>query len=120
MFNWQSNHKTATFLQLTFDLDFAMMRFNEAGDHEVKIVECAEVDNETSVVATITNLEGDRRSYVVTVELTSDESIELQVDDVEPGETREFFFVDDFRYAALDCKILEVTGPWPFGVNPEP
>lgn len=94
-------------------------RFNGVGEYEAVVNQCEEVDGSTRAVGTITNLDDDRHSYVVTVQFTPDRTAWIQVDDVGPGEVREFTVEDDFVVGSLDCAVTDVTGPFPFGVEVE-
>jgi hypothetical protein len=92
--------------------------FEKPGRHETVLIECAEVDDGTRASATITNLESTAHSYVVTVEFARGRDQRVEVDDVRPGETREFEADENLRFDDnLDCAITDVNGPYPFGVE---
>ncbi len=101
----------------------ALSRFDDPGPHEVELTDCAEVGTATSATGTITNLDDSSRSYVVEVDFVNDPATsldryaEVAVDDVDPGETREFAVDQDLRYSELDCVVSDVTGPYPFGIR---
>ncbi len=92
--------------------------FEDPGPHEVELTDCRDDDGTTRATGTITNLDGRRRSYTVVVSLTDDTTVEAVVADVPAGDTRVFEATEDLRFDELDCSILEVNGPRPFGMPP--
>jgi hypothetical protein len=95
----------------------AVARFEEPGDYTATVTECAVVDGATQAVGTISNLEGDERSYTIEVSFDNRRSATTTVDDVPAGDTAEFVVTEDLRISDLDCSITEVKGPRPFGMN---
>jgi hypothetical protein len=93
------------------------VEFSEPGRHDAVLTECGEIDDVTRATGTITNLESDERSYVITVEFEPDRSRAVEVDDVAPGDTRDFVVEEDLRFDDLECSIIDVTGPYPFGLS---
>jgi Protein of unknown function (DUF2510) len=102
-------------------LSFAIVReviaFEDPGRHAIALDECVRVDDVTRASGTIENLEDDERSYVVTIDFEPGESGQVEVDDVGPGEVREFAIEEALRFPELNCTIVEVTGPFPFGID---
>ena len=43
-------------------------------------------------------------------------TVRIPLTDVAPGETRRFEFGDEVRPASIECDLVEVTGPAPFGL----
>ncbi len=91
--------------------------FEDPGPHEVELTDCKEVDGATRATGEITNLDDRKRSYTILVALDEATSVEAVVSDVPAGEHRVFSVDEDLRFAELDCSILEVNGPRPFGLE---
>ncbi len=91
--------------------------FEDPGPHEVELTECEEVAGATRAIGEITNLDDRERSYTVVVSLDEDTTVEAVVADVPSGERRVFRAEEDLRFDDLDCSILEVNGPRPFGLS---
>lgn len=98
--------------------------FVEPGRQHAELTECT-VSNARRVTfaGTIENLERDRRSYGISVQVFVDGSSQgtrrVEVDDVPAGATVTFegsLLVDDAGDAT--CEIFDVTGPFPFGLEP--
>ncbi|MEP1125163.1 MAG: DUF2510 domain-containing protein [Ilumatobacter sp.] len=90
--------------------------FEDPGPHEVELTECVDVDGTTRVTGAITNLDDRERSYTVVVSLDEDTTVDAVVSDVPGGERRVFQAVEELRFDDLDCSVLEVNGPRPFGM----
>lgn len=110
-------------LWLSVVLVQAVARFQDPGEYRAEITACNELDDGSRATVTITNLDDSTHSYVVEVEFATDDSTDLEryastsVDDVEPGEAREFTIDQELRYPELDCTVTDVTGPLPFGID---
>lgn len=91
--------------------------FEDPGPHDVELTGCDEVDGATRASGQITNLDDRERSYTIRVELDEETTVDAVVDDVPAGERRDFRVDEDLRFAELDCSIVEVKGPRPFGLE---
>ncbi len=94
----------------------AVADFEDPGPHEVVLTDCVEVDGVTRASGQITNLDDQDRSYTIVVTFDGDTSGESVVADVPAGEPRDFVVDEDLRFSELDCEILDVKGPRPFGL----
>lgn len=95
----------------------AVAQFEDPGPHEAQLVGCGEVDGVTRASGTITNLDDEERSYTIEVTFDGEQAATGTVDDVPPGALRSFDIDEDLRFAELDCSIIEVKGPQPFGLD---
>lgn len=95
----------------------AVAAFEDPGPHEVELVSCGETDGVTRAAGTITNLDDEERSYTIEVTLDGVGSQTGVVDDVPPGGQRPFAIDEDLRFDVLECSIVEVNGPQPFGLQ---
>jgi hypothetical protein len=105
---------------LSVSLVQAVARFEEPGDYTATVTECAVVDGVTKAEGTISNLEGDKRSYTIEVSFDERRSATTTVDDVPAGESAVFTVTEDLRISDLDCSVTGVKGPRPFGMNFNP
>lgn len=96
----------------------AVADFEDPGPHDVELTDCAEVDGATRATGEITNLDDRERSYTIVIGLDDETAIDAVVDDVSAGERRTFQVDEDLRFSELDCSIVEVNGPRPFGIEP--
>lgn len=108
---------SAVGIGLSIVLVQAVADFENPGPHEVELTECAEVDGSTRATGEITNLDDRERSYTIVVSLDDDTNVDAMVDDVPAGERRVFQVAEDLRFPELDCSIVEVNGPRPFGLE---
>ena len=99
-------------------------RYDDPGGFTLTHDECSLTDSVAVFRGTITNEEDDSRSYELTVTFSTGLA-ELSrqfvdIDDVQPGETANWRTSDTLRTAAtsIDCDVVEVHGPPPFGVRP--
>jgi len=82
---------------------------------------CDVGDGLATYTGTITNESSSVRSYEVTVEFVRpDTSVRLyiastSVDDVEPGTTATVVVNKVVSQPELECRLVDVTGPLPFG-----
>lgn len=95
----------------------AVADFENPGPHEVELTECGEVEGTTRATGEITNLDDRERSYTIEIALDENTAVEAVVSDVPAGEQRAFSVDEDLRFAELDCSILDVNGPRPFGLD---
>ena len=95
--------------------------FANVGAHTITDIRCDVSDSVATYAGTITNDSPDTHSYQVTVEfLRPGTSARLHiasttVDDVEPGESGQIVVSESVPEDELDCRVLDVTGPLPFG-----
>lgn len=95
----------------------AVAAFEDPGPHEVELVSCGEVDGVTRASGTITNLGTAERSYTIEVTFDGERRQTGTVDDVPSGAQRSFDIDENLRFDELDCSIVEVNGPQPFGLQ---
>ena len=100
-------------------------RYDDPGAYTLSPGSCTLTSGVAIFEGTIRNDEGSIRSYELTVTFSTGLA-ELarrfvDVDDVAPGETADWRTSDTVRTAAddIDCDVVEVHGPPPFGVRPE-
>jgi len=96
----------------------AVAEFEDPGPHEVELTACEDVDGTTRATGEIVNLDDGDRSYTIVIRLDEETTVDAVVDDVSPDERRPFSVDEDLRFAELDCSIVEVNGPRPFGLEP--
>lgn len=95
--------------------------FANVGAHTLTDTRCEVSDSIVTYAGMITNDSPDTHSYQVTVEfLRPGTSVRLHiasttVDDVEPGESGQIQISESVPEDELDCRVLDVTGPLPFG-----
>ena len=91
--------------------------FEDPGPHDVQLTGCSEVDGVTRASGEITNLDDEERSYTIEVTFDGDATTEGVISDVPAGEQRSFDIDEDLRFDELECSILAVNGPRPFGLQ---
>jgi Protein of unknown function (DUF2510) len=106
---------------VTFD---AIERYEDPGPTTVIIDVCEAGDGRLRVQGTLRN-DGDETSdYTVAYEVrragTDDAVAHVRepIDDVEPGATGAFELTQRTTVDAVECVVVDVTGPLPFGVAP--
>ena len=107
---------SAVGIWLTIVLVEAVADFENPGPNEVELTECEEVGELTRATGEITNLDDRERSYTIVVSFDEENSVEAVVSSVPAGERRVFNVDEDLRFREIDCSILEVKGPRPFGL----
>ena len=91
--------------------------------HEVEVVGCELVGERATMAGTIINLGDTTTDFGVSVAFvrsgTHDvrRTARVEVSDVEPGDTAEFDAQGQVDLDSIDCEIVEVTGPLPFGLQ---
>jgi len=100
-------------------------RYDAPGEFTLSPGECSLSNGIAVFTGTIRNDEGDTRSYELTVTFSTGLA-ELSrkfvgVDDVQPGATADWRTSDVVRTSAgsVQCDVVEVHGPPPFGVRPK-
>ena len=99
-------------------------RFEDPGEHVAELSSCRRDGGATVASGTIRNLEGSSRDYVVEVRFSEAGPASLprtgsvRVDDVPAGGSSDFRVEQPLAYRELDCAVVEVTGPPPFGLEP--
>lgn len=100
-------------------------RYDDPGEYTLMVDTCSIDNGNAKMEATITNGESSKRSYELTVTFSSGLA-ELSrqfvdVKDVPAGEARQFVASDFLTTSAtsVDCDVIAVHGPLPFGVRPE-
>ena len=104
-----------------------LTRFTEPGPVDVEIVSCRAEGPAVRASGTIENLDDEVRDYTIVLEVFDGrdlvDRIDLPVDDVEPGEVRDWertLVTRGDTPAEPTCEIYAVNGPFPFGLNPNP
>lgn len=89
---------------------------------EITIGSC-EVQGQRAVMSGVLRNTGDRvGDYTVVVGFVradtdnTHRTVRVTIDDVEPGATAQFDAQSQIALAAIDCRIIDVNGPLPFGV----
>jgi hypothetical protein len=95
----------------------------EAAPNEVAITECTLAGARATARGTIENLGADTTDFSVLVAFvrvgTDNEhaTARATLDDVAPGERRTFEVQRQVELDAVDCLVIDVNGPLPFGVE---
>lgn len=106
----------------TIALAHALDDFDRPRPHEVAIEECSGSGGTWTTSGTLTNLDDDIRDYTVSIGFVRPGTDNVQrrsvveIDDVEPNETRTFDVEVRSALDEVDCQVLRVNGPYPFGV----
>lgn len=97
--------------------------YREPGPNEVAITDCTLAGARATAKGTIENLGADTTDFSVLVGFVSVGSDNARrtaratVDDVAPGELRSFEVQRQVDLDAVDCIVIEVNGPRPFGLE---
>ena len=96
--------------------------FIEPGPHELTVEQpCTVEDGRATVNGTIRNLDDRQHDYRIFIHFddSSDESKSstVAVLDVDPGETASWTDSVEFSGATVECKVTDVFGPPPFGID---
>lgn len=94
----------------------AVASFEDPGPHRVELIACEDTDGVTRASGSVTNESDRERTYTITLSFDGERQGEGVVTDVGAGETRDFIVDEDLRFAELDCSIVNVKGPRPFGL----
>ena len=102
---------------LTAEVWREMRELSEAGPHRVSILSCDHEGRLADATGTITNLDDETATFIVTVSFTDvdGKSLDLTsvaVDDIAPGRTERFTataFID--AEEEVSCEIEDVSGP---------
>ena len=105
--------------------------FTEPGPLDVEITSCEVDGRAVRMAGTIENLDDEVHDYSISVEVRDGaggvrgviDRDDIAVDDVAPGEVREWDGLVLTRADTPDeprCEIFRVNGPFPFGVDPNP
>lgn len=95
--------------------------FQNVGRHTVEITSCAVTSGVAKAEGTITNDESSTKSYHLSIDFirpgTDNELYTdgTDIDDVAPGDAREWSVFVVVTQEQLDCRVDKVTGPLPFG-----
>lgn len=104
-------------IALTFLFNAAYDRYEHPADHDVEVRRCGR-----DVEVALTNLDDDDADFALLVTIDraggGDEERRLELDDVEPGETRIGSLQPVAGDGAARC-LVRVDGPLPWGVDPE-
>jgi hypothetical protein len=92
------------------------------GPNETAITSCEVIGSRATATGSLTNLGDDTADFSVLVGFVRtdtdnpDRTSRAILDDVEPGETAEFEVARQVELDEVDCIVIEVTGPVPFGL----
>ena len=101
----------------------AVAGFLDVADHEAAVTTCAGDGATLSVAVDLTNADTRPASFTVFVEVTGEpldrtiRSITLGVDDLDLGATTSLDTSVDSAFTDVECTILGVLGPLPFGID---
>jgi hypothetical protein len=108
---------------LTFVVLDAYEAYVDPGPHDVVVTSCEIVGARAIAAGTLENLGTDTADFSVLIgfarpgtDNTHDAGRAL-LDDVEPGERSEFTVERQVDLDDVDCIVIEVTGPLPFGLS---
>jgi hypothetical protein len=91
--------------------------------NDVTIASCEVVGSRVSASVTLTNRSDDTAGFTVLVGFVrsgtdnAHRTSRVEIDDVDPGERREFDVARQVDLDEVDCIVLDVTGPLPFGLT---
>jgi len=90
--------------------------------HEVAITSCTVAGSRATAVGTITNLDDTSADFSILVGFVrpgtdnADRESRTEIDDVEPGGSAEFSVERQVSLEDVDCIVIDVNGPLPFGL----
>ncbi len=108
---------------LTFVVLDVYDAYLDPGPHEVAITSCEFIGSRAIASGTFENLGNETADFSVLVAFVRPgtdnphRSGRAVLDDVEPGETTEFQVERQVELDEVDCIVIEVTGPLPFGLS---
>ena len=101
----------------------AVAGFLDVADHEATVTTCTGDGTSLSVAVDLTNTDTRPASFTVFVEVTGEpldrtiRSITLGAEDLAPGTTTTLGTYLDSTFTGVECTILGVLGPLPFGID---
>ncbi|MEX0848586.1 MAG: hypothetical protein WD023_12475, partial [Ilumatobacteraceae bacterium] len=98
-----------------------LQRFADPGRSATAITRCTAAGGSFSVSGTIDNREGESRSYVIDIAVTSADGVDhvnVPLVDVAAGSTAPFTLTMPSSVTDPTCTVARVTGPYPFGLEP--
>lgn len=99
-----------------------LLRFAQPGPATTVIDTCAADGGALTVSGTIENRDDVRRSYVIDLAVTSAgggvDHVNVSVDDVAAGDTAPWTLTRTSSVTEPRCRVDQVTGPYPFGLEP--
>lgn len=96
----------------------AIERFDDPGPYEASITSCEEQGTDVVATGEITNQSDRQRDYSVLVRLGPGGRDWVTVEDVAAGATGAFTARDSGSFSDGACRVEEVRGPVPFGLDP--
>ena len=96
----------------------AIERFDDPGPYEASITSCEEEGTDVVANRELTNQSDRQRDYSVLVRLGPGGRDWVTVEDVAAGATAGFTACDSGSFSDGACRVDEVRGPVPFGLNP--
>ncbi len=100
----------------------AVNSYLEPAPNEVTITSCEQVGSRVNAIGTVENLGSEQAGYSVLIGFAepgsdiAEQTVRIAVDDVAPGELGQFEAQGRVDLDAVDCIVIEVNGPLPFGV----
>jgi hypothetical protein len=99
-----------------------ILRFAQPGRVVTTIDQCTASGGSLMIAGTIENREDDERDYVIDIAVSSPgDDVEhriVSVDDVAPGATEPWSISVTSSVTSPTCRLDQVTGPYPFGLEP--
>ncbi len=108
---------------LTFIVLDVYETYLEPVANEVAIASCDIVGSRAAASGSLTNRSDESADFTVLVGFARSgtdnarRTSRVEIDDVEPGERREFDVARQVDLDEVDCIVIEVTGPLPFGLT---
>jgi hypothetical protein len=100
-----------------------ILEYAEPGPYDAALTGCTAVDGRVTIAGSIDNLDDRTRDYVMVIEVSEQgvylTTAHIVVDDVDAGEHRDWDssrFLDDVENNDPVCRLVDVTGPSPFGL----
>lgn len=99
-----------------------IVRFAQPGRVVTTIDRCTASGGSLMIAGTVENREDDVRDYVLDIAVASpDDDVvhrRVSVDDVAPGATEPWSISVTSSVTSPTCRLAQVTGPYPFGLEP--
>jgi hypothetical protein len=100
-----------------------LVRFAQPGRVVTTIDRCTASGGSLMIAGTVENREDDERDYVIDIAVSSPGNdvfrLRAPVDDVAPGATEPWSISVLSSVTSPTCRLAQVTGPYPFGLDPD-
>jgi hypothetical protein len=101
----------------------AVQRFESPGPNDTRLASCTVEDGYLVARGELTNTSDEERDFTVLVELDLGDRRRVAIDDVAAGDTKDFVARSERAHHAEgdtgSCRIVDVNGPVPFGLDPD-